>query len=85
MKGVRGHSEPLRVDSVVLPTFIVGALAFVSVIYVLVLGNADALKSLIEAEANIIGLFGIVAVCWLASLDSRIEPARARAGLRKIE
>lgn len=69
----RIHDISLKVVSVVLSLLIIGLLAFVSSLYVLVLASADALKSLVEAEATIIGFFGIIAVYSLTSLDSRID------------
>ena len=48
-------------------------LSLVSVFYIWVLTNVDALKALIEAEATTLGFFGLIAVYWLTSMDSRID------------
>jgi uncharacterized membrane protein len=48
-------------------------LAIVSGFYIFVLMNPDALKELIQANATILGFFGLFAVYWLTSIDSRID------------
>jgi hypothetical protein len=48
-------------------------LALVSIFYVFVLVNLDALRALIEAEATVLGFFGLIAVYLLTSMDSRID------------
>ena len=48
-------------------------LSVVSVFYIWVLTNVEALKAMIEAEATILGFFGLIAVYYLTSMDSRID------------
>jgi hypothetical protein len=48
-------------------------LSIVSSFYVFVLVNPDALKEFIQANATILGFFGLLAVYWLTSMDSRID------------
>jgi len=56
-----------------LTIIIVVALIFFSSFYKFVLVNADALKAFIEAEATVIGFFGVIAAYLLTSIDSRID------------
>lgn len=48
-------------------------LSMTSVFFVFVVINQDALKAMIEAEATILGFFGLVIVYLLNSIDTRIE------------
>lgn len=64
---------PVSDSDVIFAVITITILALVSVSYVWVLINLDALKALVEAEATILGFFGIVAVYWLTSIDSRID------------
>jgi len=52
---------------------IVFGMTWIAYAYSLVLINKDSLKALIEAEATILGFFGLVVVYMLNSLDTRID------------
>ena len=46
-------------------------LTFASVFYSIIIINKDALKALVEAEATILGFFGLIVVYILKSFDDR--------------
>jgi hypothetical protein len=64
---LREYLEPL------IGVTIVFLLTWIMIAYSVVLINKDALKALIEAEATILGFFGLVIVYMLNSLDTRID------------
>jgi hypothetical protein len=57
----------------IFTAIIIIILSLFSSFYILVLANTDALKAFIEAEATVLGFFGIIAVYMLTSIDSRID------------
>ncbi len=73
-----GFSDSLQAVTItksdaVFAVITVFIISVVSVSYIWVLTNVEALKAMIEAEATILGFFGLIAVYWLTSMDSRID------------
>jgi uncharacterized membrane protein len=64
------YERPLEPD-ILFSIITIIILSIVSVSFIFVLVNVDALKALIEAEATILGFFGLISVYWFTSMDSR--------------
>ena len=55
------------------------------VVSFIVISNIDTLKTLIGAEATVLGFFGFIAVYGLGSLDNRIDRLEQQIGDIKLE
>ena len=76
------------IATILLVVFIIGGPIFVGIgmlISFVIINNAETLKTLIEAEATVLGFFGFIAVYALGSLDNRIDRLEQEIGDMKLE
>jgi hypothetical protein len=72
-KNEKWYEAKVSTSEAVVAVIIVFALSIISTFFIFVVTNPEALKVLIEAEATLLGFFGLIIVYMLTSIDSRIE------------
>jgi hypothetical protein len=67
------YSNGIKPSDAIIALIVIVFLALSVIFYSPVLTNENGLKALIEAEATILGFFGLMVVYMLSSLDTRID------------